>query len=76
MVKNPPARQEMQETWIRSLGWDDPLEEKVAINSSILARKISQREEPHGIHSLCTATGNKGRKGVNDDFSLDTLSWR
>ena len=76
MVKNPPARQEMQETWIRSLGWDDPLEEEVAINSSVLARKISQREEPHGIHSLCIATGNKGRKGVNDDFSLDTLSWR
>ena len=47
----------------------------MAINSSILARKIS--EEPHGIHSLCTATGNKGGRGVKDDeFSLDTLSWR
>ena len=34
MVKNPPA---MQETWVRSLGWEDPLEENIAIHSSILA---------------------------------------
>ena len=34
LVKNPPA---MQETWVRSLGWEDPLEEGVAIHSSILA---------------------------------------
>ena len=32
-VKNPP---EVQETWIRSLGWEDPLEEGMAIHSSIL----------------------------------------
>ena len=36
-VKNPPA---MRETWIRSLGWDDPLEEGVATHSSILAWRI------------------------------------
>ena len=34
MVKNPPA---MHETWIRSLGWEDPLEEGKATHSSILA---------------------------------------
>ena len=34
MVKNPPA---MQETWVRSLGWEDPLEEGMATHSSILA---------------------------------------
>ena len=34
LVKNPPA---MQETWVRSLGWEDPLEEDVATYSSILA---------------------------------------
>ena len=34
MVKNPPA---MQETWVRSLGWEDALEENMAIHSSILA---------------------------------------
>ena len=37
LVKNPPA---MQETWVRSLGWEDPLEKGKATNSSILAWKI------------------------------------
>ena len=37
MVKNVPA---MQETWIRSLGWEDPLEEGKATHSSILAWRI------------------------------------
>ena len=37
MVKNPPA---MQETWVRSLGWKDPLEEGIATHSSILAWRI------------------------------------
>ena len=32
-VKNPPA---MQEMWVRSLGWEDPLEEGMAIQSSLL----------------------------------------
>ena len=37
MVKNLPA---MQETWVQSLGWEDPLEEGMATDSSILALKI------------------------------------
>ena len=37
-VKNPPT---MQETWVLSLGWDDPLEEEMATDSSILAWRIS-----------------------------------
>ena len=37
MVKNPPA---MWETWVGSLGWEDPLEEGMAIHSSILAWRI------------------------------------
>ena len=36
-VKNPPA---MRETWVRSLGWDDPLEEGMATHSNILAWRI------------------------------------
>ena len=36
-VKNQPA---MLETWVRSLGWEDPLEERMAIHSSILAWRI------------------------------------
>ena len=45
MEKNPPA---MQEMWVRSLGWKDPLEEGVATHSSILAWKIPWTEEPGG----------------------------
>ena len=36
-VKNPPA---MQENWVRSLGWEDPLEEGIATHSSVLAGRI------------------------------------
>ena len=43
MVKNLPAR---QETWVRSLGGEDPLEKGMAIHSSILAWRIPQTEEP------------------------------
>ena len=45
-VKKPPAMQETQEMWIWSLGWEDPLEEEMATNSSILAWKIPWTEEP------------------------------
>ena len=37
LVKNPPA---MWETWVRSLGWENPLEEGMAIHSSILAWRV------------------------------------
>ena len=43
VVKNPPA---MQETWVQSLGQEDPLEKGMATLSSILAWKIPWREEP------------------------------
>ena len=42
MVKNPPA---MQETWVLSLGWEDPLEEGMATHSSILACRIPMDRE-------------------------------
>ena len=43
LVKNLPA---MQETWVRSLGLEDPLEKEVATHSSTLAWKIPWMEEP------------------------------
>ena len=49
MVKNPTA---MQETQVRSLGQDDPLEEGMATHSSILAWKIPWTEEPGGLQSM------------------------
>ena len=45
-AKNPPV---MQETWVRSLGWEDPLEEGMATHSSILAWRIPWTEEPGGL---------------------------
>ena len=41
----------MQETWVRSLGWEDPLEKEMATHSSTIAWKIPQTEEP-GRYSL------------------------
>ena len=41
-IKNPPA---MQETWVQSLGWEDPLEKGMAIHSSILVRRIPMDRE-------------------------------
>ena len=55
-VKNLPAMQEMQEMWVRSLGWEDPLEEGMATHSSILAQRIPWTEEPGGLQSV---GGNK-----------------
>ena len=49
MVKNLPA---MQEIWVRSLGWEDPLEKGMATHSSILAWRIPWREEPGGLQSI------------------------
>ena len=49
MVKNPPA---MRETWVHSLGWEDPLEKGMATNSSILAWRIPWTKEPGGLQSM------------------------
>ena len=48
-VQNLPA---MQETQVRSLGWEDTLEKGMAIHSSILAWKIPWTEEPVGVQSM------------------------
>ena len=42
LVKNPPA---MRKTWVRSLGWEDPLEKGKATHSSILTWRIQGRKE-------------------------------
>ena len=43
------------ETWVRSLGWEDPLEEGMAIHSSILARRNPMDREAWGLKELDTA---------------------
>ena len=49
MVKNLPA---MPETWVQSLGREDPLEESMATYPSILAWRIPSTEEPGGLQSI------------------------
>ena len=49
MVKNPPA---MQESWVHSLGWEDPLEKRRAANSSILAWRIPWTKQPGRLLSM------------------------
>ena len=49
--KNPPAVQEMQETWVQSLGREDPLEKKMVTHSSILAWRIPRTEKPGRLQS-------------------------
>ena len=48
-VKSMPA---MQETQVRSLSWEDPLEKEMATHSSILAGEIPWTEEPDGLQSV------------------------
>ena len=59
----------MQETWVRSLDWEDSLQEGMATHSSTLARRIPWTEEPGGLQSMGsqrvghTATNAQSRKG-------------
>ena len=49
MVKDLPA---MWETWVQSLGWEDPLEKGMTTHSSILPWRIPWTEEPGGLQSV------------------------
>ena len=57
LVKNLPA---MWETWVRSVGWEDPLEKGKATHSSVLAWRIPGTVEPGGLPSM-------GSHGVGHD---------
>ena len=51
-MKNLPAMQELQETQVRSLGREDPLEEGMANHSSVLAWRVPWTEAPGGLQSM------------------------
>ena len=60
MVKNPPAKAEMLEMWLLSLGQEDPLEEEMPTHSNILAWRIPRQRSlvaysPWGLKELDTA---------------------
>ena len=52
MVKNLPA---MRETWVQSMGWEDPLQESMATHSSILAWRIAMDREAWQTTVHCVA---------------------
>ena len=56
MIKNPPAMQELQETQVQCLGWEDPLKEEMATHSRILAWRIPRTEDPGGLQFLGSQT--------------------
>ena len=58
MVKCLPA---MPETWVRSLGWEDPLEKEMATHSSILAWEIPWMEEPGELQSMDRVVNSRRR---------------
>ena len=64
-VKNPPA---MQEIWVGSLGWADPLEEGMTTHSSILAWRIPWTEEPGRLQSM----GWQSRTRLSDQAQHST----
>ena len=52
VVKNLTAKQETWETWVQSLGQEDPLEVEMATHSSILAWRIPRTEKPGGLQPM------------------------
>ena len=58
----------MRETWVQSLGWEDPLEKEMATHSSTLAWKIPWTEERGGLQST-------GSQRVGHDFTFTFIYW-
>ena len=77
--------QEMQETRVQSLGWEDPLKKKMATHSSILAWRIPWTEEPSGLSSWNHKESNMTeqlsmhpwvlKKLIFDDLFGECLFW-
>ena len=65
MVKRLPV---MWETWVQSLGWEEPLEKEMATHSSTLAWKILQMEEPGRLQSM-------GSQRVGHDEATSLVHW-
>ena len=63
--------QETQETWVWSLGWEDPLEKKAATHSSILACEIPWTEEPGRLQSI----GSQSRTLLNTHTLSNRGTW-
>ena len=71
LVKNLPA---VQETWVRSLGWEDPLEKEMANHSNILAQKIPWTEDPGRLQSLGSQESDMTQRPPTTTTSLVLVS--
>ena len=66
LLRTPLSMQEMQETWVQSLVWEDPLEDEMSTHSSIHSWEIPRTEELAGLQSIglqrvrqdCSGLGN------------------
>ena len=76
-VKHLPAMQEMQETWVQSLGREDPLEKELATRSSILAWRIPWTEEPGELQSVGLQKSDSATKQQTTGHVLKhpVMSW-
>ena len=61
--------QETQETWVQSMGQEDPLEQETETHSSILAKKIPRTEEPGRLQSM-------GLQRVGHDGMINTFTFK
>ena len=69
VVKESACNEGDLETWVRSLGQEDPLEEEIATHSNILTWKIPWTEEPGRLQSL-------GSKRVGHNLATNTYTWK
>ena len=61
----------MQEIWVQSLGWEDPLEEDMTTHSSVLAWRIPWTEQPGGLQSMGPGSWTRLKRGKeNGDLKL------
>ena len=70
LIKNLPA---VQETWVQSLGWEDPLEKEMATRSSNLACRIPWMEEPGRMYSMGS---QRVRHNYVNNFDFDFLCYK
>ena len=66
MVENLPAMQETQETRVQSLAQEDPLEDRMASWSSILAGKVLWTEELEGLHKVAKSDTTEATEQEQD----------
>ena len=66
----------MRETWVRSLGWEDPLEKEMATHSSVLAWRIPGMGEPGGLQSMGSHRVRHDGSDLAAAVAASILAWK